>query len=110
MSIFPVAVVDVHPPNFTREYARGIGIVAGLSFGFPTLLLQLPHQLIGGVDVDDLGLVLAVDLGEQEAVIMRVVSGEKCGDGEGDDVPSHFGIPSFPLSEIIITYNLLQIK
>ena len=98
------------PTDIPLVYTGREAVVGGGGLGFPTLLLQFPHDTVRRVDVDDLGLVLAVDLGVEEAVENGVVGGEISGDGEGDNVPSHFGIPSFPLSVLIIAHYMLQIK
>lgn len=77
-------------------------------FGFPTILLQLPHNGIGGVNVNDFGLMLTIGFGEQEAMIMRMVSTEERGDGQSDDVPIHCGY--LPFSSLRIHYSTGYVK
>ena len=81
------------PTDLPLVNFMGVRVETGCGLGFPTLFLQLPHQLIGGVDVDGLGLMLAFGLGLQETMEMVMGIGGVHGDGESDNVELHFLIP-----------------
>ena len=71
-------------------------------FGFPSPLLQFPHFVVGGVDVNGFGLMLAIGFSTKRADVMRMIRREKHCDGESDDEPSHFStFLSLPCMDII---------
>ena len=93
--VIPDPIVNVEPFDLTGVHTGRVGVVTGGGLGFPALLLQLPHQLVSLVDGEVFGFVLAVDLGVQIAQVALMGGSVEGGDGEGDDVPLHFGFLPF---------------
>ena len=71
-------------------------------FGFPSPLLQFPHFVVSGVDVNGFGLMLAIGFSTEGTEVMRMIRREKDRDSESDNEPSHFStFLSLPCIDII---------